>query len=166
MPLFARRTRPVLPLVLPRPDGTGWSDLGRPGFDAAAYLELGTRRAYEPEAHAAADSLVPAALPRLGVDADPADLPYLAKTFTVAARIGAGIGMVDREQVTAGSTELDPAIAGALQLARRGLPAMQDDWALAGGWFLLAGHRLGRCGPDALPELLEVLPERPSGSWR
>ena len=53
--------------------------------------------------------------------------------------------------------DLDPAIAGALLLARRGLPAMQDDWARVGGWFLLAGHRLGRRGPDALPELLDAL---------
>ena len=129
MPLFARRSRPVLtlPLVLPRPDGTGWPDLARPSFEASTYHELGTRRAYEPEAHA------------------------------VAARIGAGIGLVDREQVAPGSHDLDPAIAGALLLARRGLPAMQADWARVGGWFLLAGHRLGRCGPDALPELLEVL---------
>ena len=157
MPLFARRSRPVLPLVLPRLDGTGWPDGGRPSFDAAAYLELGTRRAYEPEAHAVADSLVPVALPRLQVDADEADRPYLGKTFLVAARIGAGIGLVDREQQPAGSLELDPAIAGALVLARRGLPAMRDDWGRACGWFLLAGHRLGRCGPQALPELLDAL---------
>jgi hypothetical protein len=155
--LFMRRSRPALPLVLPRPDGTGWPDAVRPSFDAAAYHELGTRRAYEPEAHAVADRLVPAALPLLGVVADAEDQPYLARTFTVAARIGAGIGLVDREQVAAGSTELDPAVAGALGLARRGLPAMQDDWARVGGWFLLAGHRLGRCGPDALPELLDAL---------
>ena len=157
MPLFARRSRPALPLVLPRLDGAGWPDPGRAGFDASAYLELGTQRAYDPEAHAAADSLVAAALPRLGVVADVEDQPYLAKTFTVAARIGAGIGLVDREQVAAGSDDLDPAIAAALRLARRGLPAMQDDWARAAGWFLLAGHRLGRCGPKALPELLDAL---------
>lgn len=158
MPLFPRRSRPApLPLVLPRPDGTGWLEAGRPSFEASTYFELGTRRAYEPEAHAAADRLVPAALPRLGVVADPVDQPYLERTFTVAARIGAGIGLVDREQVAPGSSELQPAIAGALLLARRGLPAMQDDWARVGGWFLLAGHRLGRCGPGALPELLEAL---------
>ncbi len=157
MPLFARRSRPVLPLVLPRLDGSGWPDVGRSGFDASAYLELGTSRAYDPEAHAAADSLLALALPRMGVVADPADQPYLAKTFTVAARIGAGIGLVDREQVAAGSADLDPAIAGALALALRRLPAMQDDWARAGGWFLLAGHRLGRCGPGALQELLDAV---------
>ncbi len=156
MPLFARRNRPALPLRVPRPDGAGWPDPGRSGFEAATYLELGTQRAYEPQAHAAADSLLAAALPRLAVVADAEDQPYLAKTFTVAARIGAGIGIVDREQAS-GAGELDPAIAGALHLARRGLPAMQDDWARVGGWFLLAGHRLGRCGPDALPELLDVL---------
>ena len=157
MPLFTRRSRPALPFVLPRLDGSGWPDAGRAGFDASAYLELGTQRAYDPQAHAAADRLLELALPRLRVVADPADQPYLARTFTVAARIGAGIGLVDREQVAVGSGELDPAIAGALLLARRGLPAMQDDWARAGGWFLLAGHRLGRCGPDALQELLDAL---------
>ena len=41
--------------------------------------------------------------------------------------------------------------------AALGLPAMQDDWARAAGWFRLAGHRLGRCGPGALPELLDAL---------
>ena len=159
MPLFARRSRPALPLplLLPLPDGSGWPDPSRPSFDASTYFELGKRQAYEPEAHAVAESLVPAALPRMGVVAAPEDRPYLTKTFTVAARIGAGIGLVDRGQVTAGSSDLDPAIAGALLLARRGLPSMQDDWARAGGWFLLAGHRLGRCGPAALPELLDVL---------
>jgi hypothetical protein len=156
VPLFARRSRPALRLELPRLDGTGWPEAGRPSFDAAAYLELGTQRAYEPEAHAVADRLVPSALPRMGVVADPEDQPYLAKTFTVAARIGAGIGLVDREQA-AGPDVLDPAIGGALVLARRGLPSMQDDWARAAGWFLLAGHRLGRCGPRALPELLDAL---------
>jgi hypothetical protein len=143
--------------VLPSLDGAGWPDPGRSGFDAAAYLELGTQRAYDPEAHAAADRLLAEALPRMHVVAEPEDRPYLAKTFTVAARIGAGIGIVDREQVAADPAELDPAVAGALVLARRGLPAMQDDWARAGGWFLLAGHRLGRFGPGALPELLEQL---------
>jgi hypothetical protein len=157
VPLFARRSRPALPLLLPRLDGAGWPDPGRAGFDASAYLELGTQRAYDPEAHAAADRLLAEALPRMGVVADAEDQPYLAKTFTVAARIGAGIGIVDREQVAGSPSELDPAIASALVLARRGLPSMQDDWARAGGWFLLAGHRLGRCGPDALPELLEQL---------
>ena len=157
MPLFARRSRAALPLVVPRPDGTDWPEPGRAGFSASAYLELGTQRAYDPEAHAAADRLLAEALPRMGVVADAEDQPYLAKTFTVAARIGAGIGIVDREQVAGSPSELDPAIASALVLARRGLPSMQDDWARAGGWFLLAGHRLGRCGPDALPELLDVL---------
>lgn len=157
MPLFARRSRPVLPLVLPRPDGGGWPDPGRSGFEAAAYLELGTQRAYDPEAHAVADRLVPAALPLLGVVAGAEDQPYLAKTFAVAARIGAGIGIVDREQGAGGPGELDPAIAGALRLACGGLPAMQDEWARAAAWFVLAGHRLGRCGPGALPELLEAL---------
>ena len=157
MPLFARRSRAALPLVLPRPDGVGWPDPGRSGFEAAAYLELGTQRAYDPEAHAAADRLVAAALPLLRVVAEAEDQPYLARTFTVAARIGAGIGIVDREQGAAGEDGLDPPIAGALLLARRGLPSMQDEWARAGGWFVLAGHRLGRCGPAALPELLDVL---------
>ena len=96
-------------------------------------------------------------MPLLGVVVDAVDQPYLVRTFTVAARIGAGIGLVDREQVEPGSTDLDPSVAGALELARRGLPAMQDEWARVGAWFLLAGHRLGRRGPDALPELLDVL---------
>ncbi|CAA9308809.1 MAG: hypothetical protein AVDCRST_MAG07-322 [uncultured Frankineae bacterium] len=164
MPLFARRARPEpapLRLVVPRLDGTGWPDravVGRPTFDAAAYHEMGTRRAYEPEAHAVADTLVPAALERIRTGAGPDDEPYLVKVFVVAARVGTGIGLVDREQAAPGSDVLDRAVAGALWQARRELPAMREDWARTAGWFLLAGHRLGRQGPGALPVLLDGLP--------
>lgn len=163
MRLFTRRAAPPaepLLLVLPRLDGTGWPDpalLGRPSFDVVTYHEMGTRRAYEPEAHAVADALLPAALPRFTTDAGPEDAPYLAKVFSVAARVGAGIGLVDRDQVALRSDVLDRAVAGALWQARRALPAMRPDWALAAAWFLLAGHRLGRQGPAALPGLLDAL---------
>lgn len=160
MGLFTRRDRPVpdpLPLRTPRLDGTGWPDpsaLGRPSFASATYYEMATRRAYEPQAHAIADALLAAALPRVSTGATAEDEPYLRKVLLVAARIGAGLGLVDREQLAAGPEVLHRDIALALVQARRGLPAMRQDWALVAGWFLLAGHLLARSGPDALPEVL------------
>lgn len=163
MRLFARKDRsPLEPLPLRRPrlDGTGWPDpaaLGRPSFESATYYEMATRRAYEPQAHAVADALVAAALPRVVTGATAEDEPYLDKVLLVAARIGAGLGIVDREQVAAGPDVLDRDVARALEQAQRGLPTMREDWTRIAGWFLLAGHLLAREGPDVLPELLDGL---------
>jgi hypothetical protein len=45
--------------------------------------------------------------------------------------------------------EVDREVAGALWLARGGLPPMPADRAGAAAWCLLAGHALGRCAtPD------------------
>lgn len=167
MRVFARRARPApleLLLQVPRPDGSTWVDesaLGRPGFASSTYLEMGTRQAHEPAAHAWADRLLEAALPRLVTGASPEDAPYLRRTLLVAAQLGAGLGAVDRGLHPPPSLVLEPAIATALWQARRGLPAMRDDWALAGAWFLQAGHYLARRDdPTALAEVLGALDHR------
>lgn len=163
MGLFRRK--PALPppaplrLALPRLDGSTWLNaMAQSSFEASTYYEMGSRRSYEPNAHALADRLLDAALPRVSTGASAQDEPYLRKTLLTATRVGAGIGLVDP---TASPAQLDPAVAGALGLARRGLPAMQPDWALLGAWFLLAGHWLARQDPDlrdrALQELVEQL---------
>ena len=146
MPLFRRPPPPApLPLVLPRPDGTTWvGAMAQSSFEASTYHEMGTRRAYEPDAHVLADRLLDAALPRLSLGARAEDEPYLRKTLLTAARIGTGIGLVDPSP----PDQLDVGVAGALGAARRGLPAMQPDWALLGAWFLLAGHWLARQEAD------------------
>lgn len=161
MRIFRSRPRPAverLPLALPRLDGSGWpSAAGRPSFEASTYYEMGCRQAYEPPAHELADRLVDAALGRLTTGAAPEDEPYLRKVLLTAARIGAGIGLVERQAVSPAPTELDPSVAGALGQARRGLPAMPPEWALLGAWFVLAGHYLARHDPPDLEPALQAL---------
>ncbi len=141
---FLRRSRPApepLPLALPRPDGATWlHPMAQRSFETSTYYELGIRRAHEPDAHALADRLLEAALPRASTQASAQDEPYLHNVLRAAAQIGAGLGLVDPSPPGV----LDPAVAGALGAARSGLPAMQPDWALLGAWFLAAGHFLAR----------------------
>ena len=157
---FLRRPRPVpepLPLALPRPDGSSWLNaMAQPSFEASTYYEMATRRAHEPEAHALADRLLEAALPAVPTGASAEDEPYLRKVLLTAARIGVGLGLVDPSP----PGRLDPAVAGALGQARRGLPAMQPDWALLGAWFLAAGHYLARHDGPAREDVLRVLVEQ------
>lgn len=167
MPIFRRnRTPPAvdpLPLRLPRLDGTGWPEgasAARPSFEASTYREMGNRRAYEPAAHDLAGRLVAEVLPRLRTGASAEDEPYLRKVFLTAARVGVGIGLVEREGTSSRPGELDRGVAGALGQARRGLPAMREDWARTGTWFLLAGHYLARQEPAAYDDVLQALVEQ------
>lgn len=157
---FLRRARTApqpLPLALPRADGSTWlSAMAQPSFEASTYYELATRRAHSPDAHALADRLVDAALPRVSTGVAAEDAPYLHKVLRTAAQVGAGLGLVDPSPPGL----LDPAVAGALGLARRGLPAMQPDWALLGAWFLAAGHFLARHDADARDAALAALVEQ------
>ncbi|MDP9434200.1 MAG: hypothetical protein M3P93_02980 [Actinomycetota bacterium] len=160
MGLFRRRP-PTLPLSLPRPDGAGWPDraeTGRPSFEGATYYELGTRNAFEPEAHDLADRLVDAVLPRLATGVTEEDEPYLRKTFLTAARIGAGVGMAERSLATPIHL-MDRHVAAALWLARRKLPAMRADWSRTGAYFMLAGYYLARTDLDLLPALVQAADE-------
>ena len=164
---FARRAKPeapVLVLQLPRLDGSAWPDesaVGRRTFASSTYYEMGVRQAYEPECHELADHLVTEVLPRLDTGASAEDAPYLRKTLSVAARIGAGIGVVDRGLHPPPSLVLEQPIAAALEQARRELPAMREDWARTATWFLLAGHFLARRDglrdPTVLAALLDAL---------
>jgi hypothetical protein len=157
VPLFARRPA-ALPVGLPRLDGSGWPDpgaVGRPSFDASTFYELATRQAFEPETHALADRVVDAALPRIPTGASAQDEPFLRKVFTTAARVGAGIGTVERTLGAPQPQLVDRRIAGALWLARSRLPAMRPDWSRSGAWFLLAGYHVARAGPEVLDELVE-----------
>ena len=161
---FFRRSAPApgpVPLVLPRLDGSGWPALsGRPSFEASTYAEMGTRRAHEPDAHELADRLADALLPRLRTGASAEDEPHLHKLFRTAARIGVGIGLVGREATSTAPGQLDPGLAGALGVARRGLPAMQPDWARTAAWMLLGGHYLARQEPAAQDVALAALVEQ------
>lgn len=161
MPLFGRRAAPEpLPLVVPRLDGTGWTAAhAQASFEASTHYENGSRSAYEPAVHALADRLVDQVLPGVVTGASAEDAPYLEKVLRTAARLGVGLGVVERQSTVAAPGELDRGIAGALGLARRGLPAMQPDWERLAAWFLLAGHFLARHDPEQQDRVLRVLVE-------
>lgn len=161
MRLFGRRPPPEpLPLALPRLGGPWWTAATRTSFAASTYYETGTRQAYEPAAHAIADLLLEAALPLLPTEAAEVDEPYLRKVLLTAARIGAGIGLVERSSGEVPADRVDPDVVGALGLARRGLPAMQEPAARAAAWCLLAGHWVARQGPERSPRSLAELVEQ------
>lgn len=155
MRLFPRRPS-HLPLVLPLIDGSGWPDaaaVGRPSFEAATFHELAVRHAYDLEAHAIGDRLVADLLPLVVTRVSAEDEPFLHKVFLTAARVGAGVGIVERTVATPDPALVDRHIAGALWEARRKLPAMQPDWARTAGYFLLAGFHVARTGPAMVDRL-------------
>lgn len=160
MPLF--RSRPAtLPLVPPRLDGTGWPDpaqVGRPSFDSATFHETATREAYEVEAHAVADRLLDDVLPRIATGVSAQDAPFLRKVLLVAARVGAGVGIVERGLGEPDPAAVDRRVAAALWEARRKLPSMPPERARVAAYFLLAGFHVARTGPDAVEQLLADLP--------
>lgn len=159
MRLFGRRPPPEpLPLRMPRLSGDGgWPPMTGRSFEASTHHELGTRRAFEADAHGIGEALLEAALPQLDLQVDPDDAPYLRSVLSAAARTGAGIGLVEAELSRPADAVLSPAAAGALWQARGGLPAMPEDRARTAAWFLLAGHYAARCGPSALVPLVAAL---------
>lgn len=162
MPLFSRRPGPPshLPLAPPGLDGAGWPDeaaLGRPSFDTSTFYELGVRHAYDPEAHAVGDRLVEDLLPRVPTGVSEQDEPYLRKVFLTAARIGAGIAIVERTLEPPEPGTVDRHVAGALWQARRKLPAMQPGWSRTAGYFLLAGFHVARGGREVVDRLADQL---------
>ena len=148
--MFRRRPRPEpepLPLAVPRPDGTGWPDapgLARAGFDVQTYGQVGERRAADPDALGIAERLLEVLLPVLHLQVGDEDAPHVRKTLTVAARRGAGLGLVEQEMPTAQPDVVDRRIAGALWLARADLPRRPGDVAAAASYLLLAGYWAAR----------------------
>lgn len=160
---FSRRpssSAELLAVSLPRPDGSGWPDrdsVGRPSFDSSTFYELGLRSAYEPEAHAISARLVDDVLPHVPTGVSAEDEPYLSKVFATAARIGAGVGIVERGLGVADPAVVDRRIGAALWEGRRKLPVMPPEWATTAAYFLLAGFTVARSGPDTVDRLVEEL---------
>lgn len=157
-----RPPRPsALPLGRPGPDGGGWpdrEDVGRPTFASSTLHEMALRAAYEPEAHAIGDRLIGDVLPRVDLVVSDEDEPYLRKVLLTAARIGAGVGIVERSagpQPVAGQVDRD--VAAALWRARRALPAMPPAREQVAAYFLLAGFVVARGGPAVVGELRAAL---------
>lgn len=169
MNLFRRAPRPrpePLPLVLPRLQGDGgWPDPRQAprSFEASTYHELGSRRAFEADAHGIGSALVEGALPLLITGVSAEDEPYLHSVFTAAARTGAGLGLVEAGMTSADPAALHRGIAAALWQARGSLPAMPEDWARIAAWFVLAGHYAARRGPSGLARLLDGLRSEGTG---
>ena len=144
MRVIRRRPR-LLPLQLPRLDGTSWPDrrmVGWDSFAASTLYQMGYREAFSPQAHDITDLILDQVLPALRIDAAPEDGPYLRRVLSSAAQIGAGIGMVERRVVPHAEPGTDRQIAGALWLAASDLPptpAQQPDFArylLQCGYYL------------------------------
>jgi len=164
MQLFRREPRQprLLPLRLPRLDGTTWPDrrdVGRPSFAASALYQMGYREAFEPEAHDIADRLVAEVLPRVSTRAAPEDEPYLRRTFTSAAQIGAGIGIVERRVANPDERSTDRQAGGALLVASDDLPAMPPHQRRVALYLLQSGHYVARTHPATIPLLVAELGE-------
>ncbi len=157
-----RPSRPTtLPLGRPGPDGGGWPDrdeVGRPTFASSTLHEMALRAAYEPEAHAIGDRLVDDVLPRVPLVVSDEDAPYLRRVLLTAARIGAGVGIVERSagpDVVDGQVDRD--VAAALWRARSALPPMPPVREQVAAYFLLAGFVVAREGRSVVDELREAL---------
>lgn len=159
MGLFRRRPPPEpSPLVVPRLAGDGgWPPMTGRSFEASTHHELGTRRAFDADAHGIGEALLEAALPHLDLRVEADDEPYLRSVLSAAARTGAGIGLVEVDLSSPSPALLSPAAAGALWQARGGLPSMREEWGRIAAWCLLAGHYAARVGPSALVPLVAAL---------
>jgi len=99
MRLIRRRPR-LLPLQLPRLDGTSWPDrreVGRDSFAASTLYQLGYREAFSPEAHDITDLLLDQVVPILGTDAAPEDEPNQRGVFSAAGQVGGDPGVHSTE---------------------------------------------------------------------
>lgn len=159
MPLIRRRPR-LLPLQLPRLDGTTWPDrrdVGRHSFAASSLYEMGYREAFAPEAHDITDLLLDQVLPMLRTDAAPEDEPHLRGVFSSAAQIGAGIGIVERRVTQHDELGTDRQIAGALWVAAGDLPSMPAHQQGVALYLLQCGYYLARTGLTRIPLLVAAL---------
>jgi hypothetical protein len=168
MPLFRRKPR-LVPLQLPRLDGTSWPephDIGPPSFAVLALYQMGYREAFEPEAHDIADRLVAEVLPMVRVDAAPQDAPYLRQVLISAAQIGAGIGIVERRVANTDERSIDRQVGGALWEALSDLPAMPPTQRRVARYLLQSGHYVARTDLATIPLLLASLgdEDHPGGS--
>ena len=157
---WMRRRPDLLPLRVPRPDGSTWPtrrEVGRQSFASSALYRMGYGEAFTLEAHDVADPLLERVLPRLEWEAPPDDQPYARRLFASAAQIGAGLGIVERRMARHDTTGTDRQLAGALLEAADELPLMARHQREAAVYLLQCGYYLARTGVGHLPLLLEQL---------
>lgn len=167
MPLFSRRPR-LLPLSAPRLEEFPQPDAGSGSFAAATIYQTGYREAFEPEAHEVSDLLaevIDAATARAQIVVAAEDEPYLRQVFISAARIGAGIGLVERRGGTVDEHHIDRDIEGALREAVGALPSMSPEQHRVARYLLRSGHYVARTGPQVVRQLLTELRGRPGRGY-
>lgn len=155
-----RRRPRLLPLQLPRLDGTTWPDrreVGRDSFAASTLHHLGYREAFSPEAHAITDVLLDQVVPLLDTAAAPEDEPHLRGVLSAAGQIGAGIGIVERRTAPHPEPGTDRQIAGALWVAADDLPSMPAHQRDIARFLLQCGYYLARTELDRVPLLVAAL---------
>jgi hypothetical protein len=157
-----RRGPRLLPLQLPRLDGTSWPDrreVGQDSFAASTLYQLGYREAFSPESHDITDLLLDQVLPLLRTDAAPEDEPYLRRVLASAAQIGAGIGIVERRVVPHAEPGTDRQIAGALWVAAGDLPSMPAHQHDVARYLLQCGYYVASTELNRIPLLVAALSE-------
>jgi hypothetical protein len=172
MPLFRgslfKRGPRVLPLPVPRLDGSTWPDrdaVGRSSFAAATYYEMALQEAHTAPAHDVTDLVVEAVLPMLWTGAAIEDESHMQQVCSMAAQLGAGIGLVEARSVHGGEgTHSD--VAGALWMAADGLPAMAEHQQDVARYVLQCGYHLTRTGPEGLAAVLGALAEENHPAYR
>lgn len=167
MHLFSRRPR-LLPLPFPRLDGSTWPDrreIGRSSFAASTLYEMAQQEAHTAPAHDVTDLVVDAVLPKLWTGAAIEDERHMQQVCSMAAQLGAGIGIVEVRSVhPAAGTDRD--VAGALWLAADGLPAMPPHQQDVARYVLQCGYYLARSGPEGLAGLVTALSREEHPAFR
>ena len=160
---WIRRGRsPLLPLQLPRLDGTSWPDrreVRGASFAASTLHQLGYREAFEPKSHDITDLILDQILPLVLPQVAPEDEPYLRRLFASAAQLGAGIGHVERAVVADDRSSTDRGAAGALLIAADELSAMPDREHAVARYLMQCGYYLARTDVAELPLLVAALAE-------
>lgn len=119
---------------------------------------MGYREAFEPRAHGIAELLVDEVLPVIPLgDTASEDLPYLRRTFLVAAQVGAGMGIVEVRLTGTDPASTDRRTWAALWQGLRELPPMEPQHRLVAAYMMQAGHYLARTGDGAVRQLLGTL---------
>lgn len=155
-----RRQQRVLPLQLPRLDGTSWPDrreVGRDSFAASTLYQLGYREAFSAAAHHITDLVLDQIVPMLETGAAPEDAPHLRGVLSAAVQIGAGIGILEGRVVPPAEEIVDHQVAGALWAAADDLPSMPAHQQQIARFLLQCGYYLARTEEGRIPLLVAAL---------
>lgn len=144
----------------PALDGSTWppdQPGARTGFGAATTHRMGLDAAFTPRAQDIADLVTARLVSLLDFDASPEDVPHVIDVLRSAARVGAGIGIVDARNSSLTLELMGADAAGALGEAERDLPGLTPELHAYARFVLHAGHHVARVGPQAVEALEEAI---------